>query len=164
MTFGLLVAGFLGTANAGRVALARGEGRPSPREAALLLGAGAVLVVVLAGVADALLDGLDISPESFRIAAGLVLVVAGLYTLARPRSSGPFAALLGTPELACFAISAGADESLPRVLGAAAIALAVVAAAALAPRPALIARAAPFLSALQVVVGVALVVAGVREV
>ena len=79
-----------------------------------------------------MLDALAISPESFRIAAGLVLAAAGLRTIVWPRPSGPFAAILVTPALACLAVSFGADEATGAVLGAAAIALAVAAIAALA--------------------------------
>jgi hypothetical protein len=164
MTFGLLLAGFLATTNAGRVALACREGRPSHRALAIAVLAGAAVVGAGAGAAEPLLEALDVSPESFRIAAGLVLAAAGLVILVRPKPSGPFAAILVTPELACFAVSSGADEPLAKVFGAAAIALAVVALVGLASRPEPIGRAAPFLAALQVVVGVALVVSGVRDV
>ena len=164
MSFWLMLAGFLGTTNAGRVALALGEGRAPRRLLGSAVAAGAALVLILALVADPLLDALDISPESFRIAAGIVLVAAGAFTLVRPRPSGPPAAVLVTPELACMAIAASADEGVAPAIGAAAIALAVVAALALLPRVAPAGRAAPFLAALAVIVGVALVVAGVRDV
>lgn len=164
MTFAFLVAGFLATTNAGRVAAACRDGRPSSRSLGIVLLAGAGLIALGAGVADPLLDALAISPESFRIAAGLVLAAAGLQTIVWPAPSGPFGALLLTPELACFAVSSGADEAMPEVLGAAAIALGVVAIAAVAGPHAPTARAAQFLAALQVVVGVALVVSGVRDV
>jgi hypothetical protein len=159
-----MLAGFLATTNAGRVALGLGDGRAPRRSLAVAVAAGAALIVVLALVADPLLDALDISPESFRIAAGIVLVAMGAAVLAHPRPSGPAGALLVTPELACMAIAASADEGVGPALGAAAIALAAVAALALPPRLAPAGRAAPFLAALGVVVGVGLVVAGVRDV
>jgi hypothetical protein len=160
-----MVAGFLATTNAGRVALAcRGE-RPAPRTLALALMAGIVLIVAGVVFADDLLDALAISPESFRIAAGLVLGAAGLRTIVWPQPSGPFAAILVTPGLACLAVSFGADEATGKVLGAAAISLAVVAIAATArPREPAAGLAAQFLSALQVVVAVALVISGIRDV
>lgn len=164
MSFGFLVAGFLATTNAGRVALACREGRPTPRTLALALMAGFGLIAVGAVLADELLDALAISPESFRIAAGLVLAAAGLRTIVWPQPSGPFAAILVTPELACLAVSFGADEALGKVLGAAAIALPIVAIAAVARPREPIRLAASFLAALQVVVAVALVVSGVRDV
>jgi hypothetical protein len=159
-----MLAGFLATANAGRVALGLGDGRAPRRPLALAVAVGAAMVLVLVLVADPLLEALDISPESFRIAAGIVLVAMGAATLVHPRPGGPAAALLVTPDLACMAIAASADEGVGPALGAAAIALAVVAALALPPRLAPAGRAAPFLAALAVVVGVALVVAGVRDV
>ncbi|MGE0027155.1 MAG: hypothetical protein AB7O78_05495 [Thermoleophilia bacterium] len=164
MTFALMLAGFLGTTNAGRVALGLGEGRAPRRTLAVVLAAGAALILAGVLLADPLLDALDISPESFRIGAGIVLAALGAATLVRPRPGGPAGALLVTPDLACMAIAASADEGVGPALGAAAIALAVVAALALLPRLGAAGRAAPFLAALQVVVGVALVVSGVRDV
>jgi hypothetical protein len=164
MSFGFMVVAFVATTNAGRVALACRAGRPTPRTLASALMAGFGLVVVGAVFADELLDALDISPESFRIGAGLVLAAAGLRTIVWPQPSGPFAAILVTPALACLAVSFGADEATGKVLGAAAVALAVVAIAAVARPRVPVGRAAEFLAALQVVVAVALVVSGVRDV
>jgi hypothetical protein len=164
MSFGFMLVAFIATTNAGRVALACRGARPAPRTLALALAAGFALVAVGALVADDLLDALSISPESFRIAAGLVLAAAGLRTIVWPQPSGPFAAILITPSLACLAISFGADEAAGAVLGAAAIALGVVAAAALAPARTPLGRATEFLAAAQVVIAVALVVSGMRDV
>jgi small neutral amino acid transporter SnatA (MarC family) len=150
--------------NPGRVALALGAGRPRLALLSLALLAGFALVVVAALLADDLLDLLEISPESIRIAAGLVLAVNGLRTLVGSvSSSGPLAAVV-TPELALLALTAGADEPVGRVLAAAALALALVAPAALVGRRGLLVPVARFLAALQVVVAVALVVSGVRDV
>jgi hypothetical protein len=164
MSFAFLLAGFIATTNAGRVALACPGGRPVSRILALALLAGGGLVVAGALVADPLLDALEISPESFRIAAGLVLAAAGLRTIVWPRPSGPFVAILVTPELACLAVSFGADDAMVKVLGAAAIALVIVAIAAVAGPREPTGRAAQFLAALAVVVAVALVVSGIRDV
>ena len=159
-----MAVGFLATTNAGRVALAYRAARPAPRTLALALAAGFGLVAVRAVLATDVLDALAISPESFRIAAGIVLGAAGIRTIVWPQPAGPFAAILVTPALACAAVSFGADEATGAVLGAAAIALAVVAIAALAPSRTPVGRAAEFLAALQVVVAVALVVSGIRNV
>jgi small neutral amino acid transporter SnatA (MarC family) len=164
VTFGLMLAGFLGATNAGRVALGLGAGRADRRTLGVVLAAGAALILAGVLLADPLLDALDITPESFRIAAGIVLAAMGAATLVRPRPGGPAGALLVTPELACMAIAASADQGIGPALGAAVIALAVVAALALLPRVAPAGRAAPFLAALAVVAGVALIVAGVRDV
>jgi small neutral amino acid transporter SnatA (MarC family) len=162
VSFGLMVAGFLATANAGRVALAAQALRPGRRErvAAPLVGAALVLAGVLC--ADPLLDALAISPESMRIAAGIVIGVAALRTMVRPDPGvGPFAAVLFTPELAIAALSFGADEPAGRVLLAAVPALVLVPLAYRLPQGALAAR---FLAALAIVVAVALIVAGIRDV
>jgi hypothetical protein len=165
VSFGFLVAGFFATTNAGRVALAREETSPRLRTVAAALAAGVALVVVAAVFADDMLEALSISPESFRIAAGLVLAVTGVRTLLWPNAvGGPFAAVLVTPELACVALSFGADESTGRTLGAAAVTLPVLAIAATARTRLPSALAAELLGALQIVVAVALAVSGIRDV
>jgi hypothetical protein len=164
VSFGFLAAGFLAATNAGRVALAFQADRPQPRSAALALLAGFGLVAVAAVFADDLLDGLSISPESFRIAAGLVLGAAGVRTLVWPQpASAPFAGILVTPELASLAVSFGADEATWKVLAAAAVALPFLVAAVTRPRGPMV-LAAQFLGALQLVVAVALIVSGIRDV
>jgi hypothetical protein len=164
VSFGFLVAGFLATTNAGRFALAFQADRPQPRGVALALLAGLGLVAAAVLFADDLLDALDISPESFRIAAGLVLGAAGVRTLVWPHpGSGPFPAVLVTPELVCVSISFGADDATGKVLAAAAIALPFLIAAVARPRGPIV-LAAQFLAALQLIVAVALIVSGVRDV
>ena len=165
MSFGFMLVGFLATTNAGRVALAaRGE-RPAPRTRAIAMVAGLALIAAGVLLADDLLDALAISPESFRVAAGIVLAAAGIRTIVWPQPSGPLEAILVTPALACLAVSAGADEGAGKTLAAAVIALAVVAIAAYAPpREPTAGLAAQFLSALQVVIAVALVISGIRDV
>jgi hypothetical protein len=121
------------------VGLAAQNSQPGDMSRALALLIGVGLVAVSTAFAGDLLDGLAISPESFRIAAGLVLAAMCLRTIAWPEPMvGPFAAVLVTPELTCLAISFGVDE--PLVLGA------------------------QFLAALGLVVAVALVVSGIRDV
>jgi len=107
---------------------------------------------------------MSISPESFRIAAGLVLVAAGLRTIVWPAPLSPFAAVLVTPELTVLSVSLGADEPNATVLAAALPAFVVLALAHRARRRDTSAVAAQFLAALQLVVAVALVVAGIRDV
>jgi hypothetical protein len=121
--------------------------------------------VVAVLVADPLLDALSISPPSFRLAAGIVLLAAGLKTLVWPAPApGPFVAVLVTPELAVAAISFGADEPAGKVLAAAALGLLPVLLAARARRPEASAVAARLLAALQIVAGVALGAGGIRDV
>jgi small neutral amino acid transporter SnatA (MarC family) len=165
MSFGFLVAAFLATTNAGRVALAAQAARPRARHWIVAVAAAAVLVVVGVLVADPLLDALSISPPSFRLAAGIVLLAAGLKTLVWPAPApGPFAAVMVTPELAVAAISFGADEPAGKVLAAAALGLLPILLAARMPSPGGSAVAARLLAALQIVIGVALGVNGIRDV
>ena len=164
MSFAFLAAGFLAATNAGRLALTCQADRPPARSVGLALLAGFGVVAVAVAFANDLLDALDISPESFRIAAGLVLGVAGARTLVWPHPApGPFAAVLVTPDLAFVALSFGADEVTWKVLAAAGVALPFLLAAAVRPRGPM-ALAAQFLAALEVVVAVALIVSGVRDV
>jgi hypothetical protein len=165
VSFAFLVAAFVATTNAGRVALAAQASRPGPRARAAAPLAAAAIVAAGVLLADDLLDALSISPESFRIAAGLVLAAAGVRTIVWPDpGAGPFAAVLVTPELAALAISFGADESAGRVLGAFALALLPLLLAYCAQRRETSALAAQFLAALQLVVAVALGVSGIRDV
>jgi hypothetical protein len=164
MSFWFLFAGFLGTANAGRVALAVVARRPAPRDLAIALAAGAALIVAGVLVADPLLDALDISPESWRIAAAIVLAATAIRTIIWPAASGPFAAVLITPELAAVSVSFGADESRGTVLAAAALAFIPALLAGRARGRETSALAAQFLAALQIVVAIALAVSGIRDV
>ena len=159
--------GTMGEASAAlwRLALASRAERPAPRTLAVALVAGLALIALGVLFADDLLDALTISPESFRIAAGIVLGASGVRTVVWPQPSGPFGAILVTPALACLAVSSGADVATGKALGAAAIALVVVAIAATAPpREPAAGLATQFLAALQVVIAVALVISGIRDV
>jgi small neutral amino acid transporter SnatA (MarC family) len=165
VSFGFLVAGFLATTNAGRVALAAQASRPAPRARTAALVAAAALVIAAVLLADPLLDALSVSPESFRIAAGLVLAAAGVRTIIWPDPGRvPFAAVLVTPELTALAVSFGVDESAGRVLAAAALALLPAALAYRLRRRETSALLAQFLAALQLVVAVAVGISGIRDV
>src|SRR5262245_50325744 len=164
MSFWFLVAGFLGTANAGRVALAVIARRPTIRDHAIAMAAGAALIVAGVFLADPLLDALDISPESWRIAAAIVLAATAIRTIIWPAASGPLAAVLITRGLAAVSVSFGADESRGTVLAAAALAFTPALLAARARRNETSALAAQLLAALQIVVAIALAVSGIRDV
>ncbi|MGI9557881.1 MAG: hypothetical protein ACR2N5_08065 [Solirubrobacterales bacterium] len=165
MSFGFLIAGFFAVTNAGRVALAREEQKPSSGTIAAALIAGALLAVIATIFATDLLDALTISPESFRIAAGVVLLVTAIRTLFSPRAStGPFAAVLFPPELAAISLSFGADEPTGKVLGAAAITLPFLVVASVTSiriPPQLLAQ---ILAGLQIVIAIALAISGMRDV
>jgi hypothetical protein len=93
-----------------------------------------------------------------------VLGAAGVRTVVWPHpSSGPFPAVLVTPDLACVALSFGADDSTWKVLAAAAVSLPLLIAAIARPRGPLV-LATQFLAAVELVVAVALIVSGVRDV
>jgi small neutral amino acid transporter SnatA (MarC family) len=113
----------------GPAASVEAPGERSPREAlglAALGGALGGLAVCLAAVAgDPLLDALDVSEPSFRLAAGIVAAVAGIADLFRrppspePALPGWRAALIpvvipgvARPALLVMAVGAGADRSV----------------------------------------------------
>jgi len=165
LSFGFLIAGFIAATNAGRIAFARESEHPSKRAVAIALLVGAVLIVVLTLAATDLLDALSISPESFRIAAGVVLLLTGARWLVWPRTApGPFTAVLITPELAVLALSFGADEPTGKVLGAAAISLPILALAATTRVPVPTTLVTQALAALQIVIAIALTISGMRDV
>jgi small neutral amino acid transporter SnatA (MarC family) len=145
----LLVITFVAAVNPARIHPALpAAGTWRARVAVTALGAALVLVVLvgLAAVANSLLDALDIDEASFRIAAGLVLLVAGgRDLLLRPPAAEPALAgwraalvpvaipLLFRPEIAVLAIAAGADDGLAATAGAAVSAFALTVISARAP-------------------------------
>ena len=95
---------------------------------------------VVAALAGPLLDALDVSDPSFRIAAGIVAVIAGAGDIFRrppppePSLPGSRAALVpvavpvvARPALIVLALGAGADEVLPLTAGAMAAGVALLA-------------------------------------
>jgi small neutral amino acid transporter SnatA (MarC family) len=179
---GALVAlAVLATVNPPRVPL----GVPVVPGRATLVAVASVAAMAVAGVllavADRLLDALDVSPESLRIAAGVILVVGGIRTLVAPRPSGDpgltgwaralvpvLFPLLLTPELALVLFSAGADERHASALAGVAVALALGVASTLVRRTpladGLFVAAARLFGALLVLCGVGYVVDGIRDV
>lgn len=162
-----------------RLGLPEREGRARMEIAGpgVLLGVAALLGV--SGMADGLLDVLDVSPEMFRIAAGLVLFVAaawmfftpvpepepvldglagGLWPVAYPRVLSPQAIVL--------AISTGASDGVmvgPMLLaGALIVVLAAMPIGALGRRVA--AAVGRLLAVALVLVAVVLAVEGIRQV
>ena len=117
--------------------------RDNPREAIRLCVAGGAIgglaVVAAAALADPLLDALDISDPSFRVAAGIVAGLAGAIDLFRkppppePALAGRAAALVpvaipavARPALLVVAIGAGADQGFLPATGAMAVGVAVL--------------------------------------
>ncbi|MFQ5947326.1 MAG: hypothetical protein ACE5KX_00515 [Acidimicrobiia bacterium] len=143
MNSALLLVTFLGAMNPARLRLALPEDRGSGRARWDVLGAGSLLLfgvgVALVAVSSRLLEALDISPETFRIAAGIVLGASGLWALVQPPPSAELVAtgwraalvpvafpLLLSPEFAVLMITAGSLESDGATLGALAITLVVL--------------------------------------
>lgn len=178
MSLSFLLFAFVAAVNPCRLRLVLPE-----RREAVALGAGLTLgtVAVIAAVAGPLLEALDISPESFRLGAALVLALEGARALAfgrpasEPELSGLKAALvpvafplLLSPGVVALAIAAGGDEVELEAVAAAASAFAVALAATFAPRGAradpLLVAGGRLLAALEIVAGVALAVEAVRDV
>jgi small neutral amino acid transporter SnatA (MarC family) len=161
------------------------EGRP-PREVAgvAALGGliGGLVVCVAAAAGDPLLDALDVSAPSFRIAAGIVAAGAGVADIFRrppspePALPGRRAALVpvaiplvARPVLLVLALGAGADSGVPMI--AAAMAVAVVLFAVLAatapfdgPRSRTLRWAVRLLAAALLACGLILTVDGLLDV
>ena len=138
------------------------------------------LVAVLAGTGDRILDGLAIAPESFRVAAGIVMAMSGIFAVWWARiAHGPAdgtwrdavcplgVPLLFGPATVVAAISYGTDDGAGEAIAAAAIWVAASAAlvvVAVRTRPALADALARLSGALLVVVAAGLVVDGVRAI
>lgn len=166
-------------------AAAAGAPDPAGRKfSAQILGIGAVVALVLVGgaalLADPILDGLGVEPETFRIGAGVVLLVGGALAVwkgAAPHR-GPWEGegaaffplalpVLVTPAALAAAASYGADRGSAETLAAAAIVLAVAVGL-------LAARAGRFEAAMDgvarisggvlVIVAAGLIVSGVRAI
>jgi small neutral amino acid transporter SnatA (MarC family) len=157
--------------------LAAGQepGRPEQLAlgAAIVIGAGLMLVLA----ADGILDALDVTDETWRLATGVVCGLVGARTVVAPRlgempSPGglvliPIAfPLLFTAQLAVLAILFGATESFASAWGWLAVGVgAGVAVGRLRYRRAeLWLASARLLGTALLVVGVALVIAGIRDV
>ena len=170
---------FIAAVNPAAVAVAVG-----PRSSRTLVAAAAAVTFALALVAAAgsegVLDALDVTPETFRVAAAVVLGLTGARWLVlgpRPVAVDPptegwravavplLIPVLVTPALAVVSISVGADDGAAVAALGAAIALALAWVAAVAGGPPLVwSWAARLIGALGVAVALALAVDGVRSV
>lgn len=178
MTFAFLAFALVAAVNPCRLRLVLPD-----RRGAVALGALIALasVAAVAAVGGALLDALDVSPESFRLGAALVLTLEGARALVlgrpgrEPELAGLGAALvpvafplLLSPGVVALAVAAGGDDVEAEALGALAVALALVLALTFVPRgeraDALLAAGGRLLAALEVAAGVALAVGAIRDV
>ena len=157
-------------------------GRAAVGVAAVGGAIGGLAVCIAAAVGGPLLDALDVSEPSFRIAAGLLAVLAGAADLfrrppaAEPSLSGWGAVLVpvaipvvARPALLVLALGAGADRGLPVTAAAMAIGVALLTAlVARWPTEGPAGRALRWvgrlLAAALVACGVVLAIAGVLDV
>ncbi len=183
MSFAFYAFAFLAVANPFRWRLSVPEDDGLPRPQAIAFGLGLLIAAALAitAAADSILDRLDISPESWRIATGVVVIGAGLWVMAFPQrrqeASLPgsaagvvpvFFPVLLSPELFVLLKSTGADEGVGFTLWALAIPVAaVVLLSSLRRSPTsetVMTGLSRLLGALAVVVGIALIISGIRDV
>jgi len=164
-----------------RLSVPEDDGRPRPQAIAIGLGLLIAATLAITAAADTVLDWLDISPESWRIAAGVVVIGAGLWVMAFPqRRAEPelpgsmagvvptFFPVLLTPELFVLVKSTGADESVGLTMWALAVPVAgLVLLSSLRrspPSETVLVGLSRLLGALAVVVGMALIISGIRDV
>ena len=184
MTGGLLVAAYLAAFNVARTRLGVPEDEARRARAGVLVG-GALLALgvtaALAACSGPLLRSLEITPETFRIAAGFAAVIAAAVVLAAPRPAAEpvprrwraavwpvaFPLLLG-PEVAALAVATGSQEGVAATLVAAGIGLAALVALGFLPRRPLPDRVLVWASrcfgAVLLLVGIWLAVDGIRDV
>ena len=128
MSFALLFLGFVAVTNGARVAtgLQRPDGA-GVGKAAIVTGAMLVFIccVIIAALADPILDGLNVSHETFALAGAAVVAVMGLRVVVFPEfrelpAFGEIRAalipiaipLLFTPELAMLTVTTAIGETL----------------------------------------------------
>lgn len=178
MTFAFLTFALVAAVNPCRLRLALPESRGAVALGALVALAG---VAAVAAAGGALLDALDISPESFRLGAAVVLALEGARALllARPAQepelSGLGAALvpvafplLLSPGVVALGVAAGGDDVELEALAALALALALVLVLTLVRRSEradpLLAAGGRLLGALEIAAGIALALGAIRDV
>ena len=184
MTLVFIAVAVVASVNAPRLRLLLPDHGETIRRNAAVVGLGSLValgvIALVAAVAVPLLDGLRITDEMWRIAAGLVVIVAGLRYVAapstgeEPRLGGYLAALvpitfplLVTPEVVMLTVAFSVDESISRTTLGFGIALVLFNLVARIPRgpgrgPWL--AGARFHGAILAVMGVALVLDGIRDV
>jgi len=178
VSFAFLLLALVASANPCRVRLVLPERREAVALGALVALAAAAGVAAVGGT---VLDALDITPETFRLAAAVVLALEGARALVlarparEPELGGLGAALvpvafplLLTPGVVMLALTAGGDDDVALAIGALAVAFGLVLLTTLVPRgtgsDALLAAGGRLLGAAEIAVGVALAVQSVHDV
>lgn len=178
MSFAFLLLALVTSVNPCRVRLVLPE-----RRAAVALGALIALgsAAGAAAVGGTFLDALDITPETFRLAAAVVLALEGARALVvaqpapEPELGGLGAALvpvafplLLSPGVVVLALTAGGDDIVGEAVGALVVAFATVLLTTLISRgaraDALLAAGGRLLGAAEIAVGIALAVDSVHDV
>lgn len=180
----LAIVAYLAAMNPARTRLGVPEAEGNRARMGMLAAGTAIGVLVLVGIAalsGPLLDALEVSPETFRIAAGFVLVIVAAWMLFVP-VPGPepvpagVAALFWpvafprviSPETLILALSTGASDGVGltvlglAVAGVVLLALGSVRSAAVAGR--VMVGVGRILAVVLVLIGVWLAIQGVREV
>jgi len=178
VSFAFLLLALVTSVNPCRLRLVLPERRVAVALGALIaLGSGAAV----AAVGDALLDALDITPETFRLASAVVLALEGARALVlarparEPELGGLGAAavpvafpLLLTPGVVMLALTAGGDDIVGWAVGALAVAYALVLLSTFIPRStrtdALLAAGGRLLGAAEIAAGIALAVDSLHDV
>lgn len=142
---------------------------------------GAAILALVGGASGRVLEALEISPESFRIAAGVVLVIAATWMFFQPAPrveplpSGMWGALwpvayprVVSPETLTLTVTIGASDGMGRLLPGLGTAAAILLVTGAVPTTAFIRRLLAALGRLAAVAvavaGVGLLLLGVREV
>ncbi len=178
MSFAFLLFALAASVNPCRVRLVLPE-----RRAAVALGALLALgtAAAVAAVGGAFLDAIDVSPETFRLAAAVVLAIEGARALvlarpaAEPELGGLAAALvpvafplLLTPGVVALALAAGGDGIAAEAVGALGAVFALVLLTSSIPRgernDALLAAGGRLLGAAEIAAGIALAVDSLHDV
>jgi small neutral amino acid transporter SnatA (MarC family) len=178
VSFAFLLLALVASVNPCRLRLVLPE-----RRAAVALGALVALgsAAGVAAVGGAVLDALDITPETFRLASAVVLALEGARALVlarparEPELGGLGAALvpvafplLLTPGVVMLALTAGGDDIVGWAVGALVVAFALVLVTTLIPRgaraDALLAAGARLLGAAEIAAGIALAVDSLHDV
>jgi len=169
----------LAAVNPARLAVLMGD--TASRDRTRLLGLGAlmstVVVVVLGLFGDTLLDALEVTDETWRIAAGAVAVLSGARHLAIrpakpiPRVSVPAHAIapiafpgLLVPEIVVLAVLYGTTESVGRLVFGAVVGFGAAAVWGRIEDGAVTRGMVRVFAALLVVAGIVLIVAGIRDI
>ena len=180
----LLIAAYLASLNPMRTRLGVPEDDQGGARMGVLgagTGIGVLALALLAAASNSFLDALEVSPETFRIAAGFVLVIVAAWMIfvpvpaPEPTPGGAVAALwpvayprVISPETVTLALSTGASDGLGlTVLGLVVAGAVLVAVGSVRAGPvagSVMASVGRVFAVVLVLIGIWLAIQGVREV